>query len=101
MSAIREAKRRLPLPELMNQLGLGDHAKKTAQCPFHTDGHMSFSVWEKDGVWFFKCHAGCGKGDEINLIQLRRQISRSEATKVFLQMAGLNGAAVGSRENRN
>jgi len=31
---IDEAKRRLPLPDLMSRLGLGGHAKKSAHCPF-------------------------------------------------------------------
>jgi CHC2-type zinc finger protein len=99
MSDIDEAKRRLPLPELMNQLGLGNHAKKTVRCPFHDDQCNSFSVWERNNIWFFKCHAGCGQGDEISFLQLFRQLSRSESTKQYLQMAGLNGAADGGRKN--
>ena len=31
---IQEAKRRVPLPVLMHRLGLGQHAKKRAFCPF-------------------------------------------------------------------
>jgi CHC2 zinc finger len=65
---IDEAKRRLPLPDLMtNHLGLGKHAKKEAHCPFHKDEHPSFSVFQgKNGKgWQWKCHAGCGYGDEI------------------------------------
>jgi len=29
------------------------------KCPFHEDDHPSGSVYEKDGIWRFKCHA-CG-----------------------------------------
>ena len=43
---IDEAKRRLPLPQLMEKEGLGDRAKKTAHCPFHDDEHKSFSVFQ-------------------------------------------------------
>ena len=65
---IRQAKRTLPLPTLMHQLGLGEHAKRSARCPFHGDQHNSFSVWKNGaGLWFWKCHTGCGEGDEINL----------------------------------
>jgi len=68
--SIDEAKRRLPLPALMHRLGLGDHAKKSARCPLHDDQHNSFSVWQEDGIWFWKCHAGCGGGDgEFTLYQ--------------------------------
>ena len=65
---IDEAKRRLPLPELMAKEGLGEHAKTSAHCPFpgHEDKHKSFSVFQgKDGFWHYKCFAGCGDGDEI------------------------------------
>ena len=51
---IDEAKLRLPLPELMRQLGLGEHAKKSAHCPFHNDQRKSFSVfqdWDESWYW--------------------------------------------------
>jgi hypothetical protein len=88
---IEDAKRRLPLPELMQQLGLGEHANKSARCPFHEDRRNSFSVWHNERGWFFKCHAGCGEGDEINLLELHKGISPGDATKLFLEMAGVNG----------
>jgi hypothetical protein len=88
---IHEAKKKLPLPVLMHRLGLGEHGKKSARCPFHEDKHNSFSVWQNDRGWFFKCHAGCGEGDEINLLELRKGISLGDATKLYLKMAGGNG----------
>jgi len=90
MIDIAEAKKRLALPLLMQQLGLADHAKKSAKCPFHEDQHNSFSVWQRqDGSWCFKCHAACGKGDEINFLELHEHLSPSDATKRFLEMAGV------------
>ena len=90
MSAILLAKQRLPLPELMHQLGLGEHAKKSAHCPFHDDKHNSFSIWQNpDGLWSWKCHAGCGQGDEITFLEKYHGISNKEATKLFLEMAGV------------
>ena len=85
---IQQAKVRLPLPLLMERLGLGEHAKKNARCPFHDDGNPSFSAFQIDGRWFWKCHAGCGEGDEINLLETLKGLSRSEATKLYLEMAG-------------
>ena len=102
MSAdIHEAKQRLPLPLLMRQLGLGEHAKKSALCPFHEDRHNSFSIWQRqDGSWQFKCHVGCGKGDEINLLELHERLPRGDATKRFLEMAGVPQTRKGSPARR-
>ena len=52
-----------------------------------------FSVWQNNGAWFWKCFVGCGKGDEINFLESHKSISRSDATKLFLEMAGVNGCA--------
>ena len=87
---ILEAKRRLPLPDLMAKLGLAEHAKKSAKCFMHEDGNNSFSVWEYNpGSWHWKCHAGCGEGDEITLLEKVKGIGRKEAIRLFLEMAGI------------
>jgi CHC2 zinc finger len=86
---IDEAKRRLPLPGLMAQVGLGDRAKKTAHCPFHDDEQKSFSVFQgKDGWWHYKCFAGCGDGDEIMFLRKLRGLPLTEAMSLYLEMAG-------------
>jgi putative DNA primase/helicase len=90
-SQIDAAKARLPLPALLASLGLGGHAKQSARCPFHEDGSNSFSVWQGDKGWQFKCHAGCGKGDEINFLELHEKLTNKDATKRFLEMAGVRG----------
>ena len=93
MNKIAEAKQRLPLPELLSQLGLGDRAKSSAKCPFHDDEHNSFSVYKNgSGEFRFKCHGGCGAGDEINFLELHEKLSRRDAVKRFLDLAGLNDA---------
>jgi hypothetical protein len=91
---IDQAKRRLPLPELMAQVGLGDRAKKTAHCPFHDDEHKSFSVFQgKGGFWFWKCHAGCEDGDEIMFLAKLKELSPTQAMKLYLEMAGFPACA--------
>ena len=86
---IDKAKPLLPLPELMRRLGLLENAKKSAHCPFHSDEHPSFSVYpDKNGEWRWKCHAGCGHGDEIALLVKRFGVKRPEAMKRYLEMAG-------------
>src|SRR5262249_7668765 len=41
--------------------------------------------------WLFKCHAGCGQGDEVTFLELHERISTSDAIKLYLEMAGVNG----------
>jgi hypothetical protein len=88
---IDEARPRLPMPELMRELGFPEkHIGKTALCPFHSDEHPSFSVFQsRDGKgWQWKCHAGCGNGDEIAFLVKHFGISRREAITRYLDMAG-------------
>ena len=88
-TALQEAKRRLILPALLHQLGLGHLAKKSAKCPFHDDGRNSFSVFRGEGgAWFWKCFAGCGRGDEITFLEKHKGISTREAIRMFREMAG-------------
>jgi hypothetical protein len=87
-TSLQEAKRRLILPALLHQIGLGHLAKKSARCPFHDDKRNSFSVWQRDGVWFWKCHAGCGQGDEITFLERHKGISTGEAIRQFRELAG-------------
>ena len=91
---IDDAKNRLPLPALLHREGLGDHAKKKALCPFHDDHRNSFSVYKNaTGAFRWKCFAGCGGGDEVAFLEMRKGISRSDAAKLFIEMAGgRNGA---------
>src|SRR5262249_30290306 len=70
-------------------LGLGAHAKKEARCPWHSDKHPSFSVFKKaDGTWWHKCFVGCSEGDEVALLVKHFSISRRDAIKRYLDMAG-------------
>jgi CHC2 zinc finger len=86
---IDQAKRRLPMPALMVKIGLGEHAKKEAHCPWHSDEHPSFSVFKKaDGAWWHKCFVGCSEGDEIALLMKHLNISRRDTIKRYLDMAG-------------
>jgi hypothetical protein len=90
---ITEAKRRLPLPQLMEQLGYRDRARKKARCPFHRpDRKPSFSVFTKGDAHFFKCFTGCGEGDEISFLALARFGGDvKQALPEYLRMAGIEG----------
>src|SRR5438876_5345149 len=98
---IAEAKKILPVPALLHREGLGDRAKKSARCPFHDDKRNSFSIFKNGtGDFRWKCFAGCGGGDEITFLEKRKGISRSDATKLFIEMAGSNGGAPVARSTR-
>ena len=88
---ILEAKRRLPLPQLMAQLGHGDAAKKSARCPFHDDSNNSFSVFQNEDGWHgWKCFRGCGQGDEIEFLAKVRSLQKGAAIREFLKLAGVD-----------
>jgi hypothetical protein len=96
---IDEAKRRLPLPELMRRLGHDEkHIRKTALCPFHSDEHPSFSVFEGKDGWQHKCFVGCSSGDEIAFLVKVLNVSRREAINRYLEMAGFPVQRPKSRE---
>lgn len=89
--SLTAAKQRLSLSSLMAQLGLGDHAKSSAPCPFHEDSSPSFSVFlGDDGFEHWKCHAGCGAGDAIDFLAKARGMSNADACREFIVMAGMN-----------
>jgi hypothetical protein len=86
---IDKAKPLLPLPSLMRRLDYDEkHIGKEALCPFHEDYHPSFSVFQKNGAWFHRCFVGCSSGDEIAFLVKHFGISRREAIKRYLEMAG-------------
>jgi len=88
---VAEAKRRLPLPLLMERRGLRDHAKPSAFCPFHENTRTkAFSTFQDErGLWRWKCHSQCGGGDEITLLEKLDGLPRSGATRQFLEAAGV------------
>ena len=94
-----EAKRRLPLPQLMERCGLGEHAKKSARCPWHEDGNNSFSVWQGEKGWQFKCFSGCGGGNEVAFLEKHFTLSNKEAFKRYLDMAGVGNQRTTSTTN--
>jgi DNA primase len=80
----------LPMPELIVKLGVGDKAHAKAICPWHDDKNPSFGIFEKEGRWWFKCHAGCGQGDEVDLLQKVLAIgTKGEAIRQSANLAGI------------
>ena len=97
---IAEAKRRLPLPRLLERLGLGEHAKARARCPWpqyhkHGDKNPSFGIFGRpDGSWGWKCFV-CGSGDEITLLERHERLSNKDAMARLCELAGLDGSTSG------
>jgi DNA primase len=86
---VARAKKSLPLPKLMEVFGDEDSVEKSALRPFHDDHRPSFSVFQGEaGKWYWKCHAGCGAGDEISYIEVKHEISRADAIREYLELAG-------------
>ena len=88
---IDQAKPILPMPALMRRLGYPEkHIGSSAYCPFHSDEHKSFSVFESktEKGWQWKCFVACGYGDEIAFVVKHFHISRREAINRYLEMAG-------------
>jgi hypothetical protein len=91
---IAEMKRRGPLPVLMEWLGAGQHAKKSAWCPFHENTKdRAFSIYETDKGWKWKCHSQCGSGDELDFIEKYEQRNRHEALERYSGLTGVHGAS--------
>lgn len=71
----------------MQRLGYGTRAKKSAHCPFHEDTTPSFSVWKGVSGWQWKCHGGCGAGDEIDFLRVEQDLGQREAVAAYLRLA--------------
>lgn len=66
---LKQLKTILPLLRLMQVLGFGDGKLTKLRCPFHNDQSLSLSVYQTDtGAQAWKCHTGCGGGDEISFV---------------------------------
>jgi DNA primase len=89
MKEIEQARARMPLPKLMEALGYGAHARKSARCPFHADRSPSFGIYQKGGRWFWKCFAGCGGGDEIAFLERVYGMGTAAAIYAFRMKAGI------------
>ena len=61
---------------------------KTINCPFHEDNHASAGVYEKDGVWRFKCHA-CNAGGDV--FDIRARASKRDLDDVLREQTKKDG----------
>jgi putative DNA primase/helicase len=88
---ISQCKEVLPLPALWHKLGVPGEPKRSCKSPFRDDDdRSSFSVFERDGRWYFKDHAREeDKGDEIDFIERWRKCDNKEAIRIYHDLAGV------------
>jgi hypothetical protein len=101
---VDELKRRLPLPQLLHRLGLGDHAKPSCRSPFREEKNPSWGIFQREGKWYFKDHTTDDKGDEITIIsRLKNWDSVSDFPKIlefYAELAGVSGNTMQSGVNQ-
>jgi hypothetical protein len=97
INVIARAKELLPLRELIRRVGDWDTLVCANLCPFHNDNSPSFSIFEYDGETLWKCHAGCGEGDQITYLEFKYELSRGDAIRKFLTLAGVRHTGGGGR----
>ena len=54
MATIDELKARLPLPDLLRAMGLGEYAKKLCCSPLRQDKNPSWGIYQDDKGWHWK-----------------------------------------------
>lgn len=86
---IEEARQRLPLPDLMAKLGLGDYAKSKAKSPFRDEKNASFGIYNANGRWRWKDHGTDEGGDEIDFIAKLENKSNHDAMLAYSELAGM------------
>jgi hypothetical protein len=87
--SLRECKLRLPLPKLARLLYPGWEPKRSCQSPVREDRNPSFSVFQQDGLYFWRDHAlGIG-GDEIDFIIHARGCAKAESITAYHELAGV------------
>lgn len=93
-------KQRLPMPGLLHSLGLGQHAVKSARCPWpqahkHGDRNPSFGIFRNGNGWAWKCFI-CGSGDEVTFLERHFGLSTKDAIAKYGELAGVNRQETGT-----
>lgn len=80
-------KERHLIPEVWQALGLPGNATPRCRSPFRPDKTPSFSIYDGGRRW--KDFATGAHGDVIDFIAAARQVDAREATRLFLELAGV------------
>ena len=79
---IDELKQKLPLPQLMEQLGYGEFAKRSVCSPFREDKNPSWGIYEDAKGWHFKDFATGEGGDELDFLAIHNKCDAKQALKL-------------------
>jgi DNA primase len=95
MDSVSQAKEILPLPKLLARYGIKVPAKDkfNIPCPLHREQKgRSFAVSLKNGTrYLWNCHGKCQcGGDEITFIEKFEGLSKADAIKRYLGLAGVS-----------
>ena len=90
-NAIAEAKRRMPLPELLRHYRVDGNALRGINSPLRPGSDSGcFRIFQKPGGdWNWKDHVSGEFGDEIDFIEGFEKRSKEDAITKFLEMAGV------------
>lgn len=98
MSIIDEIKKRLSIVDALETYTNANLTKsKTFKkqfnicCPWHHDKTPSLTIYIKSNQW--RCQAGCGSGDVINLVSKALSISNKETIKLLKKQLGIKYVA--------
>jgi hypothetical protein len=78
----------MPLPRMLEALGLEESARKSARSPLRHDKKPSFSVFEFRGRHFWKDHGNTDKGDELDFLQQHYGMDFKQALAKWSEMCG-------------
>ena len=87
---VQEAKKRLPLPSLIDREGLSKYAKASCCSPLREVNNPSWGIFQEDGLWYWKDHGTGDSGDEVTFIERLHGCTRADAMRRFCEMAGVD-----------
>jgi hypothetical protein len=85
---IDELKQKLPLPQLMEQLGYSEFAKRSVCSPFREDKNPSWGIYKDAKGWHFKDFATGEGGDELDFLAIHNKCDPKQALKLYQEYAG-------------
>jgi ribosomal protein L37AE/L43A len=91
----------LALPELMERLGDGDHARSGALCPFCKDPSQSFFITKKRGATHrWQCKKCSKEGGCLEYLMFRNRLTEQDASVVYKEISGTFGGLWVAKEHR-